>query len=176
MNGATKLTFWAKGEKGGESAYFGIGTMESGDSCEVQTDLIVLTNKWQEYTIDLRDQDLSRIKAGFYLAIFNNENPKGCVLYLDDIDGIGLANVPYDCDSGSGVTDPDGAFYFYWGEACTFDLYGFDGYVFFSLHIDNVDAFGIGGIPFECASGWSGTTYNDGSFEYEFDDFCTFYF
>ncbi len=98
------------------------------------------------------------------------------VLYLDDINGIGLANVPYDCDSGSGVTDLDGAFYFYWGEACTFDLFGFDGDVFFSLHIDDVDAFGVGGVPFECVSGWNGATYGDGSFEYEMDDICTFYF
>ncbi len=98
------------------------------------------------------------------------------VLYLDDIDGIGMADVPYICDSGSGVTDLEGAFYFYWGDACEFDLFGFDGDVFFSLHIDDADAIGLGGIPFECLSGWDGVTDYDGSFEYEVDDVCTFYF
>ena len=103
-------------------------------------------------------------------------DPAMDVLYLDDINGNGLANVPYDCDSGSGETDLDGAFYFYWGEACTFDLYGFDGVVFFSLHIDDANINGVGGIPFECDSGWNGWTYGDGSFEYEVDDRCIFYF
>ncbi len=98
------------------------------------------------------------------------------VLYLDDINGVGMANVPYICDSGSGVTDPEGGFYFYWGDVCEFDLYGFDGEFFFSLHIDDADAVGVGGIPFECTSGWNGSTYGDGSFEYDMDDYCTFYF
>ncbi len=102
--------------------------------------------------------------------------PSMDVLYLDDINGIGMADVPYVCDSGSGMTDMDGAFYFYWGEACEFDLFGFDGDLFFSLHMDDADSIGIEGIPFECMSGWDSVTYIDGSFEYDMDDICTFYF
>ena len=103
--------------------------------------------------------------------------PSTDVLYLDDITGAGMGGVEYNCDSGTGGwTDPDGAFYFYWGDACTFDLYGFSGSAFFSLHIDDGNIQGVGGIPFDCASGWNGSTYGDGSFEYDMDDICTFYF
>ena len=98
------------------------------------------------------------------------------IWYLDDINGVGMAGVPYYCDSGSGVTDADGGFAFYYGDACDFDLWGFPGDITFSLHIDDEFVEGVGGIPYDCDSGWSGTTDVDGSFIYDPDDYCTFYF
>ena len=102
--------------------------------------------------------------------------PAPIVWYLDDIDGVGVNGVSYSCDSGAGVTDIDGAFLYYPGDACTFDLWGFPGDFNFSLHIDDEYTTGVGGIPYDCASGLSGLTYNDGSFDYDPDDACTFYF
>ncbi len=99
------------------------------------------------------------------------------VLYLDDVNG-GLVGVPYACDSGSGVTDANGAFYFYVGDNCTFDLTGFDGstaYLWDPLFIDDEGANGIGGIGYDCWSGTYGTTDVSGYFEYDVDDECTFY-
>ena len=102
--------------------------------------------------------------------------PSAVIWYLDDINGIGVSGVSYTCDSGAGVTDGDGAFLFYPGDACTFDLWGFPGNFNFSLHIDDETVTGVGGIPYDCDSGWSGSTYGDGSFDYDPDDICTFYF
>ena len=102
--------------------------------------------------------------------------PEEVVWYLDDINGVGVSGVPYYCDSGSGITDANGAFIFYFGDSCEFDLWGLPGDFTFSLHIDDEFVDGVGGIPYECDSGWNGTTYDDGSFDYDPDDVCTFYF
>ncbi|MEA3492146.1 MAG: hypothetical protein U9R27_09625 [Campylobacterota bacterium] len=99
------------------------------------------------------------------------------VLYLDDNNG-GLAGVPYMCDGRSGFTDEVGAFYFYPGENCTFDLTGFDGsmaYLWDPLYIDDSAANGIEGIGYDCWSGTGGFTDISGYFEYDMDDECTFY-
>ena len=39
----------------------------------------------KEYTIDLKDRDLSYISGGFCWATNLNNNPDGAVFYLDDI-------------------------------------------------------------------------------------------
>ena len=83
-----KLTFWAKGENGGEViAEFklgGIGGMYS-DSDSMSIGPITLTKNWKEYTINLKDIDLSYISGGFCLSARASENPKGFTIYLDDI-------------------------------------------------------------------------------------------
>jgi hypothetical protein len=98
------------------------------------------------------------------------------ILYLDDGAG-GLEGVPYVCSSGSGITDIDGAFAFYAGDNCTFDLNGYDGTVFLfdPLFIDYNDGSGVSDIGYDCASGTNGFTDIDGSFDYDIDDECTFY-
>jgi hypothetical protein len=86
---ATKLTFWARGEKGGEIAEFKVGGIKGTYSDSLQPEKtsgpIILTNQWVQYTMDLRGEDLSHILGGFIWTAQNKENPKGAVIYLDDI-------------------------------------------------------------------------------------------
>ncbi|GEM_PF-5368449 len=92
LSGATKLTFWARGENGGEKAEFKVGGIkETGkpyyDSIypAVGTGVLVLTSTWQQYTIDLTGKDMSNIIGGFVWATNKTNNPDGCTIYLDDI-------------------------------------------------------------------------------------------
>ncbi len=102
--------------------------------------------------------------------------PEPDTLYLDDGAG-GLAGVSYTCTSGSGFTNAQGAFTFYAGDNCTFDLTGFDGTVFLfdPLFVDYNDGTGVADISYDCVSGIAGSTDVDGSFDYDTDDACTFY-
>ena len=89
LTGATKLTFWARGEKGGEKAEFKVGgiTGKYPDSLRppVSTGVVILSDNWQQYTIDLTGKDLSHIIGGFVWVTNKNQNPYGCTIYLDDI-------------------------------------------------------------------------------------------
>jgi len=88
ITGAKKLSFWARGEKGGETIVrFGIGSItgQYPDSAKAEISPIVLTKDWKEYVIDLKGKDLSCISGGFYWMTDKNSNPDGAVLYLDDI-------------------------------------------------------------------------------------------
>ena len=88
LTGAKKVTFWARGEKGGERIEeFKIGgiTGEYADSDVAGIGPVVLTAEWQEFTIDLEGKDLSSISGGFCWATNIDVNPEGCTFYLDDI-------------------------------------------------------------------------------------------
>jgi hypothetical protein len=88
LTGASKLTFWARGEKGGEKiSEFKIGgiTGEYPDSDSQTMGPVVLSNEWQKYTMDLKDKDLSNIIGGFCFSASKDDNPNGFVVYLDDV-------------------------------------------------------------------------------------------
>jgi hypothetical protein len=88
LTGASKLTFWARGEKGGEAIVrFGMGGLSGKypDSSKAEIGPVVLTREWRQYAIDLTGKDLSYISGGFYWMTDKNSNPDGAVLYLDDI-------------------------------------------------------------------------------------------
>ncbi|MEA3434105.1 MAG: hypothetical protein U9R13_05940 [Campylobacterota bacterium] len=104
-------------------------------------------------------------------------------LFLIDQNGDSYAGIPYKCDSMAdwSKTAYNGEFSFYPGENCEFDFLGLygnyegDPYVDDIVYIvDDLD-YGKGGIPYECASFGVGTTYGDGSFDYDIDDECVFY-
>ncbi|MBF0479271.1 MAG: hypothetical protein HQL26_07285 [Candidatus Omnitrophica bacterium] len=88
LSGAHQLTFWAKGEKGGEQIQeFTIGGI-NGDYPD--TDLavmgpVILTNEWRKYTIDLSGKDLSSIIGGFSWTTSVEVNSDDVVFYLDEI-------------------------------------------------------------------------------------------
>jgi hypothetical protein len=86
LTGAKEVTFWARGELGGEKAEFKVGGI-TGDSLGsgISTGEIGLQKTWNKYTIPLLGKDLSNIKAGFFWASYRDENPSGCIIYLDDI-------------------------------------------------------------------------------------------
>ncbi len=88
LTGATKLTFWARGEKGGERIeevkVGGImGQYSDSDSAGIGP--VVLTKEWKQYTIDLRGKDLNSIIGGFCWATNTDVNPEGATFYFDEI-------------------------------------------------------------------------------------------
>jgi len=114
-------------------------------------------------------------------------------LFLVDDYGYSYGGVPYKCDSMRywDETAPNGEFSFYPGESCTFDLLGYFGtdpddltvpYNEYMYIVDDLDR-GKNGIPYECELfnvGFINYTYDDGiwdgSFDYDADDICVFYF
>jgi len=88
LTGAKALTFWARGENGGEVVTeFKMGgiTGEYADSDSVGIGPIVLTKEWKQYSIDLTGADLSYISGGFCFSAGKMDNPNGLTFYLDDI-------------------------------------------------------------------------------------------
>lgn len=91
LAGATMLTFWARGESGGEEVEFflaGIGG-PYGDSAARRPAAgtrTTLTNVWQRYSIDLTGMDLSYVIGGFAWLADTSHNPGGATFYLDDIE------------------------------------------------------------------------------------------
>jgi hypothetical protein len=88
LAGATKLTFRARGEKGGERIEeFKMGGISGmfPDSDTAGIGPVVLTPEWSQYTIDLSGKNLTYVIGGFAWATNLDVNPDGCTFYLDDI-------------------------------------------------------------------------------------------
>jgi hypothetical protein len=87
LSEATRLTFWARGENGGETMKFGFGLLGRDkvywDTGKKETGEIALTQEWKQYTIDLKDLNLKRIKTGFYWTLAGQGKP--ITFYLDRI-------------------------------------------------------------------------------------------
>lgn len=88
LTGMTKLTFWARGEKGGEIVQkFMVGGIKGTypDSTSVEVGPVELSDTWKQYTINLAGKDLSYINGGFAWVTTADLNPEGCEFYLDEI-------------------------------------------------------------------------------------------
>ena len=108
LTGATQLSFWARGENGGEVVRFfmgGIGWDTTGflrrpqkpctekvegpcpypDSTPKVMIQSVLTREWKKYVIDLKGRDLHYVLGGFGWYADAVSNPEGAVFYVDDI-------------------------------------------------------------------------------------------
>lgn len=88
LTGAQKLTFRARGDKGGEQIQeFLVGGIAGDypDSDMTALGPVILSDQWREYTIDLRGKDLSYISGGFGWTTNAEVNEDSCVFYLDDI-------------------------------------------------------------------------------------------
>ncbi len=87
LTGAKKLTFWARGDKGGEEVEFSFGLIKNDkkyfDTGTATTGKVRLSPTWRQYSIDLTNQDMSRIKTGFCWIVGANGQP--VTFYLDDI-------------------------------------------------------------------------------------------
>jgi hypothetical protein len=95
LSGASRLVFWAKGQKGGERVEFKVGGINdpkkpSHDSLETSLGYVTLTNKWQQYVIDLKGQNLENVIGAFAWTARISDNPSGLVFYLDDISYEGI--------------------------------------------------------------------------------------
>lgn len=85
-----KVTFMARGEKGGEHIdkfmVGGItGQTEEGDTDGGNTEEIDLTKDWKKYEISLVGLDMSHIIGGFGFAMNADMNPSGATFYVDDV-------------------------------------------------------------------------------------------
>ena len=85
-----QLTFWARGEEGGERVQFKVGGVTDGnDSIQfpVETEWIKLDKDWQQYVIDLSGYNLRDLVGGFCWVTNKDHNPgkENIQFYLDDI-------------------------------------------------------------------------------------------
>lgn len=86
LTGAARLTFWAKGNTGGEEVKFGFGVIGRDqpffDTAKKEVP-ITLTQQWEKYEIEIGDEDLQRIKSGFFFSLAGQGRP--VEFYLDRI-------------------------------------------------------------------------------------------
>jgi len=86
-----KVTFWARGTTGNEVVEFKSGGIKNNgkpyhDTLTRTTGRITLSKNWQQYTISLKDADLSSIIGGFcWVASKGYNNSSDITFYLDDI-------------------------------------------------------------------------------------------
>jgi hypothetical protein len=89
FNGAKKVVFWARGDRGGERAEFKVGgvTGKFPDSIQppLSSGVLLLSDKWQKFTIDLENRDLHHVVGGFCWVTNTDQNPDGSVIYVADM-------------------------------------------------------------------------------------------
>lgn len=87
LSRAKSLSFWARGERGGEVVEIIVGGASSvfPDSDGVTTGDITLSGEWIRYIFDLSKTDLSYISSGFGFVLKQDRNPSGCTFYLDEV-------------------------------------------------------------------------------------------
>jgi hypothetical protein len=87
LSGATTLSFWARGDKGGEQAEFKIGGIAGDypDSMTATTGPVELTKEWKQFSIDISKEDMLYINGGFCVVLTADANSTGAVILIDDI-------------------------------------------------------------------------------------------
>ena len=87
LSGAKKITFWARGEAGGEVVNFEFGVLAKEkkfhDTAKGALPKVTLSKEWQRFEIPISAPDLTRIKTGFVWTLASPGHP--VVFYLDDI-------------------------------------------------------------------------------------------
>lgn len=92
LTGASRLTFWVRGEQGGEVIEFLVGGV--GDHYDSYRDTIqparssgaiVLSDTWQQIEIDLAGEDLNRVIGGFAWVASSCYNAEPTTFYIDDV-------------------------------------------------------------------------------------------
>ncbi len=100
LSGAQSLTFWARGETGGEKIEFFIAGVGRDADTGLPTEafpgssprlpkmgtIFTLSSQWQQFSIDVSKLDLSYVLGGFGWVGDSNNNPQGAIFYLDDIE------------------------------------------------------------------------------------------
>jgi glucan 1,3-beta-glucosidase len=89
LSRATRLTFWVRGQTGGERVRFMAGGIAGrhGDSLRpvLRTHWLKLSRSWKKITMRLTGQDLTHIIGGFGWVASTARDPHGATFYLDDI-------------------------------------------------------------------------------------------
>lgn len=81
----TRLSFWARGQRGGESVEFKIGGHDIPPTPERSLGSRSLTTEWTQYFIDLEGVDLSKAAGLFAWTASDLNNPQGATFSLQDI-------------------------------------------------------------------------------------------
>ncbi|MCH2178082.1 MAG: hypothetical protein MK106_04690 [Mariniblastus sp.] len=86
LTGAKKLTFWVRGDKGGEQVKFGFGLIgrdkEYYDTAKKEME-VRLETEWRQVTFDLSKMELQRIKTGFFWVVAGQGEP--LKFYIDRV-------------------------------------------------------------------------------------------
>ena len=87
LSKATKLTFWARGDVGGEVVEFKIGGISSTykDSVNVTSGDVILEKEWIKYILHLNEFSTHYISGGFSFVVTKENNRNGCIFYLDEV-------------------------------------------------------------------------------------------
>jgi hypothetical protein len=97
FSGAKVLSFWAKGEQGGEKVKFKIGGKDAADDVSkhkgifkskrfaLSTEEVALKNDWKKYEVDLRTSDLADVTTPFGIEISKGQDSKSQVFYVKGI-------------------------------------------------------------------------------------------
>jgi hypothetical protein len=80
-----RLTFWARGERGGEVVEFKIGAVDIEPKPGRSLGKVSLTNTWERKEIDLKGMDLTNAIGLFSWIATDASNPQGATFYLDGI-------------------------------------------------------------------------------------------
>jgi hypothetical protein len=87
LSAAKTISFWARGDKGGEVIDFSYGILEAPkkfvDTANGSLKGVTLTTDWQNYKIPVEGKNLDRIKTGFVWTLASKGTP--ITFYLDDI-------------------------------------------------------------------------------------------
>jgi hypothetical protein len=87
LRGAKQLSFWARGDKGGEMVEFKMGIIAKNkafwDTGKASAGKLKLEATWKQYIVPLEGKDLSRIVTGFVFVVQGRTEP--VVFYVDDI-------------------------------------------------------------------------------------------
>ncbi|MFH0880239.1 MAG: hypothetical protein V2A34_11045 [Lentisphaerota bacterium] len=87
LSSAQQLSFWARGEKGGEIVEFKMGLVAMNkpyyDTGKASLGRVKLTSTWKQYIIPLAGKNLKRIVTGFSWITAGKSEP--VVFYLDNI-------------------------------------------------------------------------------------------
>jgi hypothetical protein len=87
LSGTKQLSFWARGEKGGETVSFKMGLIKRDkpyfDTGTASLDRVKLTKEWKQYTMPLTGVNLSRIITPFSFSVSGAKEP--LTFFLDDI-------------------------------------------------------------------------------------------
>jgi hypothetical protein len=80
-----RLTFWSRGDQGGEVIEFKIGGVDVEPTPGRSLGKVTLTSTWEQYAIDLEGLNLTNAIGLFLWIATDINNPQGAVFYLDDI-------------------------------------------------------------------------------------------
>lgn len=83
--GAKKISFYTKGERGGEIVEFKAGGINSGqykDSFEKSLGKIILSNDWAKHVIDISQEDLTSVIGAFAWIAAGKDNHGYVITYI----------------------------------------------------------------------------------------------